>query len=288
MAWLSVIFIGLACPAYGQHWKSGSNDFRHFVTTLPQVDRVEILKVTIPQTDMNKIDCTRSDLVCGAGRFPLMIREAKTLSGEDAARISAIWRKLKPGDSRGGCFYPDLVLRFCSGNRLLLETELCLNCHLIRLPNDGIISIDGSMEALYSLQDFLTPNSRSKSEFENFKAEMMPSVNQQVTIIGILKEGKIGLLIPFKEGYVYIFARKDSDLAKSNALDRLYCHTVKVTGTLRYHPEPPPPPPSRIPVVLHPEHFYLDVADAKVVNVYPLRSRRVNKNAMKHSRRVKA
>jgi hypothetical protein len=268
ITFLTAIFIMMACPAYSQQRTKSYKDFRDFVTALPSVDRVDILKVsTLQADDRKKVDCTRNDLVCGIGRFPLMISEDKTLSGGDATKIVTLWRKLKRGNS-GGCFSPARVLRFYRGDQLLLETEVCLYCRKISLPNEGIVSISGNLEALYGLMDLLTPNSSDKATFENFKSEMMPHVNQQVTIIGILGDGKLGFAIPFKQWHIYLYGRKDSDLAKENALNRYRCHTVKVTGRLRYHAAMPPPQ-SAIPVAVAPEHFYLDISEVSIFNVYP-------------------
>jgi hypothetical protein len=278
MTYIAVIVIALAGTGYSQRKNTDRDDFHDFVSALPHVNRVDLLKINFLQTDnIKNINCARTDLICGAHRFPLIIRESKTLSGEDAARFSVIWRKLKRGDIWRGCFSPDHVLRFYSDNNLLLETELCLICHQVKLPKGGVINIDGDMEAFDSLEDILMPDSARVTAFESFKRELMPVVNQQVTIIGILGVGKLGLLIPFREWDVYIYARKESDIAKLNALNRFSCHVVKVIGRLRYHPQQPPPPQSAIPVSLVPEHFYLDVGEAKVMSVYSPAPKRVKR-----------
>jgi hypothetical protein len=110
------------------------------------------------------------------------------------------------------------------------------------------------------------------SSFENFKREMMPQVSKKITVVGVLKFGKLGGLVDFKEWGVYIYAVKDSDISKMNGLNRFYDHTVQVTGTLRYF-EPVLPKSDRIEAI-PPEHFFFDVAEARVISLNPPRSRR--------------
>jgi hypothetical protein len=114
------------------------------------------------------------------------------------------------------------------------------------------------------------------SSFESFKQEMMPQVGKQITVVGILKSGKLGWLVTFKDWGVYIYAVKDSDISKMNDLNRFEGHTVEVTGTLRYFPEPPPPKSERVEAI-PPEHFYFDVAEAKVMSLNRPRPRRSNR-----------
>lgn len=264
----------LSCSAYSQQPGSRRNHFRDFVTRLPEVDKVELLTVTPLQTDdLAKVDCSGTEVLCGAGSFPLSINAVKTESGSDASRIAALWRKLKRGEP-GHCFAPDHVLRFIHGNKLLLATEVCLYCSQITIPSEGVVSISGSMEALYNLREVLIPDSSRELTFAAFKREMMPHVGREITIIGVLESGKLGWLIPFRGWQVYLYARSINDLVSMNELGRFECHTVKATGTLRYFPEPPPPAKTARPEGRAPEHFYLDVGEAKVFSLTSPHSKR--------------
>jgi hypothetical protein len=121
------------------------------------------------------------------------------------------------------------------------------------------------------------------SSFESFKREMMPQVGQKTTVVGVLKAGKLGFWIDYKHWGVYIYAAKDHDLEKMNELDRFFDHTVEVTGTLQYFPEPPAPK-SDIAEARPPEHFYFDVAEAKVISLKPpAHSKRSDKSRVKKS-----
>lgn len=270
----AILILLLCLPAYSQQRRQSLDPFHDFVTALPPVDKVEVLTVTPLQTDeVNKVDCTRSDLVCVHGRFPLQIGAARTLTGEAARGISELWRNLKRG-KRVRCFSTTHVLRFYRGDKLLLETEVCIHCHNITLPDKQIVSISGSMEALYRLQDLLLPDTSSKQRFENFKREMISQVGQQITIIGVLESAKLGGWVAFREWGLYIRSTKNSDIPNMNDLYRLECQTIKVSGTLRYFPEPVRTSSGPVTEAVAPEHFYLDVAEIKVISLAPPRSKK--------------
>ena len=96
----------------------------------------------------------------------------------------------------------------------------------------------------------------------------MPHVGQKTTVVGVMKPGKLGWWVDFKNWGVYIKATKDHDVAKMNELDPFLDHTVEVTGTLQYLPEPDAPE-TDLAEARPPEHFYFDVADVKVDQYRP-------------------
>jgi hypothetical protein len=114
--------------------------------------------------------------------------------------------------------------------------------------------------------DVTSTPQKEPSSFEIFKRNMMPHVGQNITVVGDLKSGKLGWWIELKDWGVYIRPMKDPDIAKMNELDRFADHTVQVTGTLQYSPEPPPSSPDRVEA-RPPEYFYFDVAEAQVVSL---------------------
>ena len=99
--------------------------------------------------------------------------------------------------------------------------------------------------------------------FAKFKSEMMPKVGQKITVVGTLSDGKQGFWLGFNNWGAYVYAAKDSGIAKQNDL---YSHfragqTVKVTGNLRYFPGQAS---TRDDVQSEPEHFFFDAAEMKI------------------------
>ena len=104
--------------------------------------------------------------------------------------------------------------------------------------------------------------------FAKFKNEMMPKVGHKITVVGTLHDGKQGFWLAFNNWGAYVYAAKESGVAKENDL---YAHfrrgqTVKVTGTLR-HFEPPATREDEQhaqTVQRAPEHFFFDAAEIKM------------------------
>jgi hypothetical protein len=262
---ISLLF---AFPTPAQQRKTNRDPFREFVKNLPQVNRIEIIQVSAVQSgDSNQVDCLSKNIVCRPGRFPLEILETRMVSGADASRIVDPWRRLKRGHSYG-CFDVNYILRFYQDAKLIVSSELCLYCQQISIANAGVIDVSGNMAAFYNLRAALVPDSSRKLRFERFKTEMLPRVGRKMTITGVLESGKLGLWIPYKQDEIYVIALNSSDLAKTNQLSRLLCNTVRLTGTLRYFPEPPVESNSKFTEARVPENFYFDIAEATVVSVF--------------------
>src|SRR5260370_36977562 len=104
------------------------------------------------------------------------------------------------------------------------------------------------------------------SDFQCFKRKMMPEVGHKITVVGVLASAKLGWIVTFESWGVYIYAVENADATKMNGLDSFNGQTVKVTATLRYSPGSPSP---RIDVASVPEHFFFDVAKAKVISTRP-------------------
>ncbi len=105
--------------------------------------------------------------------------------------------------------------------------------------------------------------------FAKFKQEMMPKVGQKVAVVGTLGVGKQGFWLAFNDWGAYIYAAKESGLARANDL---YAHfrsgqTVKVTGTLRHFAnlnQTKKDKYGRVAVQIEPEHFFFDAAEVKM------------------------
>ena len=108
----------------------------------------------------------------------------------------------------------------------------------------------------------------SPATFPSFKRDMMPKVLTEISVEGVLGRGKLGWLVTYNDWPIYIYETKQSDFAKMKDLNRFEGYTVRVTGTLRYFPEPPPVHKDK-PEAVPPEHFYFDVAEVKVISLSP-------------------
>ena len=106
-----------------------------------------------------------------------------------------------------------------------------------------------------------------KQEFAEFKRTMMPQVGKTITVEGVLQSGKLGYLVESDGGPVYISGNGE----KMNRLSPLLEQTVKITGTLRYA-APPNVPAGPVAYAVAPEHFYFDVAEAKITSTQKLPS----------------
>lgn len=276
------IYVCLFSPAvHSQSYGKGSDPFRKFVKALPPIDRVEVIAVTPLVTDeVERVNCPRPGFVCAPDTFPYELGAAETLIGEDAHRISAQWRKLERDylHNDDKCLTPDHILRFFQDDKLLLESQVCTLCRKITLPTIGVVSVAGSNDApYYQFQRFLMPDSSFERSRENFKREMLPKVGQQFVIIGLLlSRVKAGMAVAYGEGAIYLYG---VNLARTNELINLGCHTaIKVTGTLRHYPEPPP---QNAPVTHQalPEHFYFERPNIQVLRVEdPRRTKRRKKS----------
>ena len=123
------------------------------------------------------------------------------------------------------------------------------------------------------------------SGFACFKRRMMPKVGRKVAVSGVLASAKLGWIVTSKEGGVYIYAVRDADASKMKALDGLSGQRVKVTGTLRYSPGSTPARGEEAEASV-PEHFFFDVAEARVVRLGARRA--INSHVRKPGKRGRA
>ncbi len=152
----SILGLLICCPGYAQR-TDDDPAYHKYVTALPVVDKVEVLAVDgIPPNEWKNVDCTKPDIICKLpNRMPVRLLASKTLSGENANKISMLWRNLRRGNG-AGCFAPGYVLRFYQNDKLLLVTEVCFHCCNITLPNEGIASMCGSEKAITRFKKFVT------------------------------------------------------------------------------------------------------------------------------------
>jgi hypothetical protein len=103
----------------------------------------------------------------------------------------------------------------------------------------------------------------SASSFSAFKQELMPQVGKTISVQGVLQSGKLGWLVAFNDWGIYLYSIDDKHPRAMDALNRFSGMNVRVTGTLQYFPKPPTPS-GAVAYAVPPEHFFFDVAAAKV------------------------
>jgi hypothetical protein len=91
----------------------------------------------------------------------------------------------------------------------------------------------------------------------------MPYVGRRITVEGMLASAKLGWIVTFDHGGVYVYATRESDSARMKSLDTFSGQSVRVAGTLRYSQGSPAQTP---PAASVPEHFFFDIAEVKVIS----------------------
>jgi len=108
----------------------------------------------------------------------------------------------------------------------------------------------------------------AQDSFAAFKQELIPQVGKTITVQGILKSAKLGWLVAFDDWGIYLYSTDDKHASAMNALNRFSGMNVRVTGKLRYFAKPTTPS-SDVEYAVPPEHFFFDVAAAKVTLLQP-------------------
>ena len=98
-----------------------------------------------------------------------------------------------------------------------------------------------------------------------------------MTLVGVLARAKLGWIVVAKDRSVYIHTVREADAPKMKALESLSGQRVKVTGTLRYSPGSPPARGGEVEASV-PEHFFFDVAEARVVGLGRPRTKHANRS----------
>ena len=104
------------------------------------------------------------------------------------------------------------------------------------------------------------------SDFACFKRRMMPKVGRKVAVVGVLGSAKLGWIVTTESGGVYVYAVREADATRMKALEGLSGQRVKVVGTLRYSAGSTPAQGVEAEASV-PEHFFFDVAEARVVGL---------------------
>ena len=124
-----------------------------------------------------------------------------------------------------------------------------------------------------------TPAQPKPVPFDEFKKELMPRVGKKVSIAGVLESAKLGWLIIYNGWGVYIYSTRPTDEPKMGELNRFSQKTVWVTGTLHFFKAKQSASGPQEAVA--PDHFYFDVAEAKVDNQETKRSTVIKESVRK-------
>ena len=88
--------------------------------------KVEVITIVpLVTEEIERVDCTRPDLVCAPDTFPYEVGAVNILTGEAADKFSAQWRKLERDylHNDDKCLPADHLLRFYQNDKLLLESR---------------------------------------------------------------------------------------------------------------------------------------------------------------------
>jgi hypothetical protein len=144
----------------------------------------------------------------------------------------------------------------------------------------NIISTIAAVALLASLAVARTPY--PDASLASFKHDLKPKVGKRITITGTLRSAKLGWLVMSKDWSIYIYATGDSNRSRMNALEAFNEKSIKVTGTLRYNPGTQSDQTIAATV---PEHFFFDVAEAKVTRWSQPRTKKPTSNRVKQAMR---
>src|SRR5438132_2287156 len=124
-----------------------------------------------------------------------------------------------------------------------------------------------AIAALISFPSVIAAAAKCRSsDFACFKRKMMTKVGRKITVGGILSSAKLGWIVRFDNWGVYIYAVQTEDASKMNAFAPFEGQTIKISGTLRHSAGSGS---TRSDEASLPEHFYFDLADARVINPRP-------------------
>jgi hypothetical protein len=99
-----------------------------------------------------------------------------------------------------------------------------------------------------------------------FERMYMPKLGRKITVEGVLESAKLGLVLIFDHGGIYIYPLHEAEASKMNAFDSLKGQIVKVRGVLRHARGSSAAAAGELSI---PEHFFFDAAEARVIAVRP-------------------
>jgi hypothetical protein len=134
------------------------------------------------------------------------------------------------------------------------------------LENSTLPYTKDRVEKLRLISTRTTEKTRRNVKPGGFKKMYMPKVGRKITVEGALDSAKLGLILTFDDGGVYIYPLREADASKMNHFDSLKGQIVKVKGTLRYSRGSSATAAGELSI---PEHFFFDAAEAMIITVRP-------------------
>lgn len=125
--------------------------FYKFTVGLGAVDKVELMYMS----------ANGEEVTIDEEGTKIKIASKATLTGSDAGKFAALWRKLlrAPG---AGCFMPAYLIRFWAKDKLILGTNVCYHCRNLLIQGKNGTEIRGfnatgksGQELLKKLQELL-------------------------------------------------------------------------------------------------------------------------------------
>lgn len=98
----------------------------------------------------------------------------------------------------------------------------------------------------------------------DYREEYMPRVGRKITVEGVLEAAKLGVIVTFDHGGIYIYSVERAGSSKMKVFESLKGRIVKVRGTLRYAHGSSASSAGELSI---PEHFFFDAAEARVIAV---------------------
>ncbi len=105
---------------------TGNKEAIPYTYSLPDIDKIELLK-------LKKV----GDLWDGS------IEATKTVEGDEARRIAALWRTQKYLPYTASCHLPAYAIKFYSEGKVLAYASLCWECDNIDFINPGLKRTQG-------------------------------------------------------------------------------------------------------------------------------------------------
>jgi hypothetical protein len=132
------------------------------------------------------------------------------------------------------------------------------------LENSTLPYTKDRVEKLRMIERSVQPrrNLRPEVKTSRFEEIYMPRVGSKITVKGVLESAKLGLIVTFDNGGIYIYPVHDADTSKMNGFDSFKGQTVEVTGTLRHSRGSSAQSAGEVSI---PEHFFFDMAEVKIV-----------------------
>jgi hypothetical protein len=140
VTWLLILCIVPATFAQSRRFM-GRKEFLPYTRNLPDVDRVELLKLKLVEDQWD------GDILA-----------TKVLEGAEARRVARLWRGQTYTSSQSACHNPAYAVKFYSQGKLLVYASICWSCNNIFMITPSFTST----------QNFLGEDRRGEQLYQIF------------------------------------------------------------------------------------------------------------------------